>query len=485
MTASLTAFLVYTALVFGIGLWAARLPTRTYEDLHLGGRKHGYWTSALSASASTESGFVLLGMVGMGYSVGANALWIVPAGVGGYALMWLLLGPALRRKSASLPALTIPELISRSTGNTTTSHIASGLASVFAIVFLVAYVAAQFNAAGKALSVQFSISFFLGVMIGTGIVSVYALLGGFRAVSWTDNLQAIMMAFALILLPAVVIAHAGGPSHILSTLSTIDPRLVSMTYGESGSGAFMAIAPWLMLGLAYPGQPHAVARLMATRDAKIMGPAFAIAVTWFVLIYAGAVLLGMAARAGFSEIATIAQDPERTLPVLALEFLPGLIGGIVVASIMAAICSTADSTLVGAATTAARDLKNLLVRLLHLAPIPPFAEEDPRREQLLMRIAILSLSAIAAALALSDSTGDVFGLVLYAWSGLGASLGPTTIYCALSKDPRPAPALLGLVVGGAGVLLLHSHALNLLLGFCASGIALLLSDFVVRKMART
>lgn len=495
MIVAIVSFVVYVIAVLAVGVWAAGKPQRSAEEIHLGGRQHGKWTSALSASASTESGFVLLGMVGMGYSIGANALWIVPAGIFGYMLMWLVLGPKLRDKSLQLKVVTVPELIAVSTGGGRISKIATTIASFLALIFLIAYVAAQFNAAGKALSTQFNIPFGVGVFIGGALVTIYAVLGGFRAVSWTDNIQAVMMAFALVVLPSVIVFHLGGFGAVLDSLRAIDPKLTSLTGGAKGEGVVMAILPWLMLGLAYPGQPHAVARLMAAKDENVFGPASVIAIIWFILIYSGAVVLGMAARAGFSDVAEISLDPERTLPVLALQFLPGIIAGVIVASVMAAISSTADSTLLSAATTVVRDLRAAFRCTTDVTPqkssysnnlIESVQElsTESRKELVTMRIVIIVLAAFATGIALSDDTGNVFGLVLYAWSGLGASLGPVTLYCALTKRPQPIPALAGLLVGGCLAFGLHGHNLGLLIGFGASLTTLILAHIFTLASGR-
>lgn len=484
MTTSIIAFIAYGVAVLAIGLWASRKSQSTPEEIHLGGREHGKWTSALSSSASTESGFVLLGMVGMGFSVGANAFWIVPAGVFGYLLMWLVLGPKLRQKSADLKVVTMPELIAVSTGGGRVSRLASVLASLLALTFLCAYVSAQFNAAGKALSVQFEMPFWTAAVTGATLVVVYALLGGFRAVSWTDNVQALMMLFALVALPVIVVAHLGGPAAMLEKLGAVDPKLTSLTGGAQGAGVLMATLPWLMLGLAYPGQPHAVARLMAAKDQSVFRPAAVIAIVWFVLIYSGAVTLGMAARAGFAGVEEIAKDPEHILPVLAHDFLPGLVAGVTVAAIMAAICSTADSTLLSAATTVVRDLRAAWIRSRTKGGSTEM-RESATTELMLVRGVILLLACVATAVALSDSTGNVFGLVLYAWSGLGASLGPVTLYCALARRPHPVAALAGLLVGGTLAFAIQGHALDLLIGFSASAGAVIIVHFLATRLGAT
>jgi len=454
---STVTFIAYGAIIVGIGLIAARQSKDNVADVHLADRDHGTWTSALSASVSTESGFVLLGMVGMGYQVGVNALWIVPAGVAGYLLNWKILAPDLREKSDDLGAVTIPEFVSRATDDRF-SRVAGGLAGLLGIIFLMAYVAAQFSAAGKAISGQFGLSYLTATGFAAAFVAIYALVGGFRAVSWSDTLQAGMMAFALIVLPIVVIQSVGGFGELFAQLHEIDPALTSPTGGATSvSGVLMAVLPWLMLGLAYPGQPHAVARLMAARDRGVFRWAPVIAIVWFILVYTGAVFLGMAAHAGFADLQPIANDPEQTLPVLADRFLPGVLAGTVLASVIAAITSTADSTLMASASTLARDLREAI-------GLP-----EPERELLWTRLAVLVLAVVAAGFAFQE-TPVVFDIVLVAWAGLGASLGPTVLYCALMENPKGLAATSGLLTGGGLAFALQNFEIDLLLGFTASAV---------------
>lgn len=466
------AFVAYAVIVGGIGILAARRSLQNALDVHLGGREHGTWTSALSAAASTESGFVLLGMVGMGYKVGASALWIVPAGIFGYLLNWTVLAPRLWEKTGELDAVTIPELIHRSTDDRF-SRAAGGLAGLLGLLFLMAYVSAQFSAAGKALSSQFDLSYLTATGSAAAFVAAYALLGGFRAVSWSDTLQAGMMVFALVVLPISVIGSVGGIDAMIDKLHAIDPALVSITEGaDTWSGVALAILPWLMLGLAYPGQPHAVARLMAARDRDVFRWGAVISIAWFVVIYTGAVLLGMAAHAGFADLQPIANDPEQILPVMAVRFLPGLLAGITLAAILAAITSTADSTLLASASTVVRDLRAAL-------GLP-----EPESELLWTRVVIVGLTVLAAIFAFRE-TPVVFNIVLVAWAGLGSSLGPVVLYCALTDRPRGLVALCGLLTGGILAFVLQDLQIDLLLGFSGSAAVVVLLHAVLSRRSQT
>ncbi len=458
MISTIIAFVVYSVAVLYIGIRATWEPQQTGEEIHLGAREHGTWTSALSTSASTESGFVLLGMVGMGYSQGISSFWMIPAGILGYALNWWLLAPKLREKSERLGAVTVPEYISLTTGGGALSRLAAGAASLFAIIFLLTYVSAQFCAAGKALSSQFPLSYSAAVYTAVTLIVFYAVLGGFRAVSWTDNLQAVMMVFALLLLPAVVVYRVGGPAAMFEALAAKDPALMSFTGSSKGfGGALMVIVPWLMIGVGYPGQPHGISRLMATKDKQTLRQAPLIAMAWLVIVYTGAIVLGLAARAGFEHITAISDDPETALPVLAVEFMPGILAGLTLAAITAAISSTADSQLIAASSTVIRDIRAAL-RL-----------PQPKHELRVTRLTIAVLAVIATWFAVRESQ-MVFRFVLYAFFGLGASLGPVVLYCTLVKKPRAFPALLGILSGGIVTFFVQRYTLHFLISFSVSAV---------------
>ena len=472
MYLTLIAFAAYSIAVLAIGLNAARRSASSKEDVHLASREHGIWTSALSTSASTESGFVLLGMVGMAYTFGVSCFWMIPAGILGYVLNWFVLAPRIRHRSEALEAVTIPEYIALSTGGSRLSFIASSAASLFSVIFLLAYVSAQFSAAGKALSSQFPLTYGAGVLVAAGIIAAYAVLGGFRAVSWTDNLQAVMMVAALILLPAIIVGKLNGFPSLLQVLHGKDPALTSLTGGASTSGAaLMVIVPWLMIGLGYPGQPHGVIRLMAARDRRVIRIAPYIAILWLTIIYSGAIVLGLAARAGYEHLSGIATDPETALPVLAVELLPGILAGVTLAAIIAAISSTADSTLLSASSTVTRDIRESL----HIPRL--------KNELLVERLVIVTLAALSTWFAVKQ-THIVFAFVLYAFFGLGASLGPAIMYCSLISRPRPLPALCGVLAGGILTIVTQPLKLGFLVSLGGSMLVLIIAHVTVSKQGR-
>jgi sodium/proline symporter len=456
MTFTMIVFGVYLLILVALGYFAGKDKSDDPAAVHVGGRKLSVLAASMSASASTESGFVMLGMVGAAYSLGVSALWIVPAGVMGYILLWEFVAPKLRAKSITTDALTLPEFLQKTTGDRS-GRLAGMLAAVLSVVFLIAYTAAQLTAAGKALDAQFNIGITAGLFLTAAVIALYTALGGFKASVWTDMFQAAIILIAMIVVPLSAVQLNGGFDELLQRLRQLDPNLMDPFGGATGWSAAVVVAAWLMLGLAYPGQPHSVARIMGIREgAGSSRAALVVSVCWFVCIYTGAVLFGLATRAWYADLPGLAADPERAMPLVTNTVMPGLLAGIVVAGIFSAIASTADSTAITAASVAIRERPG------------PFKRLKERFALRWLSNIILVVSAIAGLFA----SGVVFDLVLYAWSGLGASLGPAVLYAVWAKRPRGLAVLAGLISGGFVAFFYQSWTLNLLIGFVLASLAI-------------
>ncbi|MHC4136821.1 MAG: sodium/proline symporter [Planctomycetota bacterium] len=208
MTWMLISFFAYMVLILVVGVIAGRKTSGSMESFYLGDRKVGAWVTAISASASSESGWLVLGCVAMGYIHGVAGYWITVGCVFGFAFNWFFFAERIRRRSAENGAITVPELLERATGDTTRLVRLVGVLIIFVLMFT--YVAAQLTAAGVALEAMFSWPYWVGVLIGAAVTIFYTTVGGYRAVSWTDLLQGLLMAAALVALPLVTFLHLGG-----------------------------------------------------------------------------------------------------------------------------------------------------------------------------------------------------------------------------------------------------------------------------------
>ena len=435
---ALAGFLGYLALVVLVGIFSARFSSEGIGEFFVGGRQMGRFVVALSAVVSGRSAWLLLGVTGMAYARGASAVWAVV----GYIVIELLLfvsyAPRLRRFAESYDCITLPDFYAERFGDR------GGLLRLalvpIILLFMVSYVAAQFVAGGKAFSASFGLEPVTGVVLTAAIVLVYTVLGGFLAVSLTDMFQAVLMIVALVLLPVLAIADHGGLGRVVQELAVLDPALV-----DPGAIGFGALIGFLGIGLGSPGSPHILVRYMSIKDPDDLRAAALVGTVWNVVMAWGALFVGLAGRVYFPSAALLpAGDTENLYPLLARQQLHPLFLGLVIASIFAAIMSTADSQLLVAASSVVRDLYQKVVRGDRQLP--------QRRLVLLSRLVVLALVVLALGLGLLASD-LVFWLVLFAWAGLGAAIGPTSILALYWRGTTRAGVVAGLVTGTATTIL--------------------------------
>ena len=209
--------------------------------------------------------------------------------------------------------------------------------------------------------------------------------------------------------------------------------------------AFGAAIGFLGIGLGSPGQPHIIVRYLSIADPRQLRYAAVVGTIWNVVMGVGAVSVGLVARLYFPGAEALpGGDVETVYPLLAQQHLPPILFGVVVASIFAAIMSTADSQLLVAASALVRDVYEKVARAGE--PVPQ------RTLVLLSRLAVAALVVIAVLVGLvADQL--VFWLVLFSWAGLGAALGPTSLLALFWKRTTRAGVVAGLIAGSATVVI--------------------------------
>lgn len=443
------SFAVYTLVIVAIGVYSAKFARRSDEDYFLAGRSLGGWVAALSASASSESGWVTLGLVGWAFAKGVAAYWIIPGCLIGFLFNWFVIAGRLNDRSKQLSALTLPDFFA--------FHFRERLpllrilSVIVILVAMLLYVAAQLAAAGKAFSASFGgIDYRVGVLIGAGVVLVYTVLGGFRAVCWTDFLQALLMMGTLVVFPCYLLLTEGGYGFICDQLRTVDPDLLRFTPDKSGAAmlGFFLGSGALGINFGYPGQPHVLVRFMALKDRRAARLGGIVSFCWGLLVYWGAVTVGLMARAMTSagaewgqvmlDPATKAQSGELGLVLSAMHLLPPVFAGLVLAAVLAAICSTADSQVVVAASSVANDLYARII-----------SKAKGRSHMLINRLVVLGIGLAAVALVIDEELNVYKYVLTYGWAILGASFGPQVILILLWRRASYAGCLAGMLVGFA------------------------------------
>lgn len=400
----LITLVLYKLVLIGLGLFASKR-TQSETDFFLAGRGLGPLVAAISASASSSSAWTLLGVSGFAYSQGLTAIWLFPACVGGFFINWYFIAPRLRRLAEKEQAITLTDIFIFGAEPKARNIIAS-MASIIIVVSLLFYVASQFVGAGKTFQTTFGLSASSSILIGSAIIVFYTLIGGFWAVSLTDTLQGLVMALTSILIPTAALFAVDGFSGMFESMQHMqDGNFLSLTKGlplASGVGFIFGL---LGIGLGYPGQPHVVNRFMALKDEKSVVSARRMAMAWALIVYTGMILLGWCGRILFPVLA----DNETVFFSVTSELFHPILAGVMIAAVLSAVMSTADSQLLVAGSSISHDL-------------PYFRK---RRSLATSRIVVFVLSA--AAILLAWGPQEIFSRVLFAWNAMGAAFGPLLV----------------------------------------------------------
>ncbi len=429
---SIAAFVAYLLFIVGIGLYASKFSSKGISEYFIGGRKMNRVVVALSAVVSGRSAWLLLGVTGMAYAQGPSAIWAVLGYIIVEIFLFIYYARRLRNFTEKRNCITIPDFFAERFGDHD-GKLRITIVSIF-LIFMVGYISAQFVAGGKAFSSGFGLEMNTGILLTAFIVVVYTILGGFYAVSLSDMIQAFFMILALVILPIIAISNLGGLGELLRQLSLMD-----IMYVDPFAISVGAAIGFLGIGLGSPGNPHILARYMSIDDSKQLKVAAVIGTLWNVMMAWGAVFIGLAGRAYFPDISMLpGEDTENLFPLLAQLHLHPLLFGVVLASIFAAIMSTADSQLLVAASSVVRDVYEKIIKK---------GEKVSQKKLVLYSRAVVFLIVLIALFFGFLAEDLVFWLVLFAWAGLGASIGPTSILALYWKRTTRAGVFAGLITG--------------------------------------
>ncbi|MEE4173541.1 MAG: sodium/proline symporter [Xanthomonadales bacterium] len=427
-TLVLITLVAYKLLLIGIGFWASRRNSDE-EDFFLGGRGLGPVVAAISYSSSASSAWTLLGLSGAAYMLGLRVVWIALGSIIGMFVAWFWIGPRLRVYSREKGNLTLTDFLAEGSGGGTRRAIV--LCTSIIIIFTFAfYVAAQFQGAGNTFSSTFDLGMTESILIGAAIIMIYTLLGGFWAVSVTDTVQGLLMAFTAVLLPVAALMEVGGFSGFWQGLQAVStPAQLSLTGGNAGLMAVGVIVGSLSIGFGTYGQPHLLVRFMALRDDSALRQARLITIVWYLVVFLGMVFVGLVGHVLHAGI----DNPETIFFVLTESLFTPIIGAVLLAAVLSAIMSTADSQLLVAASAISHDL----------------GLGGERNRLLYSRLAIVMLVVFAVLVSLYLPEA-IFSRVLFAWIALGSAFGPT-VFARLAGVPLQPRGVLASILTGFGL----------------------------------
>lgn len=445
----LATIVLYLLLMLAIG-WYFSKKNASSDDFYLGGRKLGPLVTAMSAEASDMSSWLLMGLPGVAYLSGiCNAAWTAIGLAIGTYLNWLIVAKRIRLYSQKINAITIPDFFSKRYHDR--KNILTAISAIVIIVFFIPYTASGFAACGKLFNSLFGLDYMAAMIICAIIIVGYTALGGFLAASTTDLVQSIIMTVALIVILVYGTVKAGGVNAVLDNAKSLEGYLsLGATYNaatnQAESYGVLKIASMLAWGLGYFGMPHILLRFMAIKDENKLKLSRRIASVWVVIsmtvaIIIGVVALGMVANNAMDPL----EDSERAIISIATliankGYVFAAVAGLIMAGIMAATMSTADSQLLAAASSVSQNLISDF-----------FGKKLSEKKSLLVaRITVIVISIISVILA-SNPQSNVFNIVSFAWAGFGAAFGGTMLLALFWKRSNMFGALAGMIAGGVMV----------------------------------
>ena len=445
------AFVLYFIAMLAIGVFFFfKSKSNTEKDYFLGGRAMGPWVTAMSAQASDMSAWLLMGLPGSILAFGFGQAWI---GIGlaiGTAANWILVAKRLRKFSrASGDSITLPQYLSNRFASK--SHTLSVICAVVFLVCFTIYVASAFVAGRDVFTTLIpDLKPMHAMLIFAAIVITYTFLGGFKAVCWTDFFQGLLMLAALLIVPIVVGITGNLDTSALTTVyPNPDPTGAPFAFvADFFSADWKDILSGLGWGLGYFGMPHIIVRFMAIKRPSMVKKSATVAIIWVVLSLAATIVIAYLGRMFIYSNGTdlsadlLAKGNQSLVFVkLAQDVFPSFIAGLLLAAIIAASMSTADSQLLVAASAFSTDLYKPMVR-----------KNASDKEMLwVSRIIVLVIAVVAFFIASSEGEAAqaIMNLVSNAWGIFGAAFGPAVLLSLFWKRFTYKGAVAGIVVGAA------------------------------------
>ncbi|NBB92788.1 MAG: sodium:solute symporter family protein [Gammaproteobacteria bacterium] len=417
----------YFLVIFGVGVYATRFIGDT-TDFLLAGRRLGLPLATATLCATHFGGGFVMGSGEWGFEHGLTGI-AYAAGVG---LSLVVLGLVAARRMRRLAMFTVPDYLGLRYG----SEAVRLLGSLLSLVAIVGIIGAQVWAAQGALSIV-GLDPTWAAIAATLLFIVYTALSGLWGVTLTDAVQLAIVFIGVPVAAVMAVNEAGGMTGIRAGIDSLDLSAGTDAYfSPLGAGlglVLAAVVPTMMYTLI--GQDF-YQRLFAARNERIASRAAILAGALLVLFAAFPVLTGMAARALFGD----GVEASQAIPQLISEVLPASAAAIVIAAIIGAIMSTADSLLMAGASHVTNDL--------YARFIEPGADMDSRRMLRLSRMATVAIGVLALWMALAFEA--IIDLLLMSYTLYAAGVFIPVVLGLYWRRGNAAGAIAA-ILGGSGV----------------------------------
>ncbi len=426
MNGEVLAFVLYFIIIVCVGIYFffRERSNATQANFFLGGRQMGPWVTAMSSTASDMSAWLLMGLPGSILAYGFGQMWIgIGLGLGTIA-NWIFVAKRLRQFShAAGDAITVPQYLSnRFLASSNTLQVICAI--IFFVCFTV-YVASAYVAGASVFTTIFpSLSGQTAMIIFALAMLAITFFGGFKAVCWTDFFQAMLMFAALLAVPIIIAVTQDMDTAALGVVysyqDAVSGEMVECAFGTGiFNSSWQDVISGLAWGLGYFGMPHILVRFMSIEKPSMVKKSAVMAIVWIIVTLSCACLIAYFGRMFLAEELLTVGAQKMVFIEFARRLFPGFLAGILMAAIMAASMSTADSQLLVASSSFTSDIYKPIIR-----------KEASEKEVLWVgRIVVVEVAIIAFFIASRKGEGAqaIMNLVENAWAGFGSSFGPVIL----------------------------------------------------------
>ena len=428
-------FIVYMLAMLGVGFYF-HLRNKDVEDYYVGGRGMGRWHIGLSVVATDVGGGFSIGLGGLGFLIGVSGSWMLFTGLLGAWLSGVFLIPRIKRLADKKQFFTFPEVFRHYFGKR-----AALIAGLISGIGYLGFTSSQLLAGAKLASAAFvDLNLTYALIIMGFVAVVYTVLGGIKAVIYTDTVQWILLMLGLIFLgiPLSWVA-VGGWETVQATLPAEFFSFSNLSW-QQFLNWMVTILPIWFVGMTLYQRIYASRSVSEARKAWMIAGLF----EWPVMAFMG-VGLGLISRVaylnGMFEIhgfaAGSSMDAEMGLPLLLRTIMPVGLMGLILSAYFSAILSTADSCLMASSSNIMHDL---LQRIFPNA----ISQQIAMKASKIMTL-VLGILAVIIAMQLTE----VLSLMLYSYAFMVSGL-LIPLLAAVFLNQRNELAALGAMIAGGG-----------------------------------
>lgn len=317
------------------------------EEYYIGSRSMGGFVLAMTIIATYIGASSFIGGPGLAYKLGLG--WVLLACIQLPTAFFTLgiLGKKMSILSRKINAVTIFDLLKKRYDN----DVVTIISSILLLIFFVGAIVAQFVGGARLFETVTGLSYVSGLTLFSIVVIIYTSIGGFRAVTLTDAIQAVVMFTATFILFIVILKKGDGMENIMYKIKDINPDMLRPDAGGAIAKPFI-MSFWILVGIGILGLPATTVRCMAFKDSKAMHRAMVIGTSLVGILVLGMHLVGVMGKAVEPNL----DVADKIIPILALNNLYPILAGVFIGGPLAAIMSTVDSLLIMASSTIIKDL---------------------------------------------------------------------------------------------------------------------------------